>query len=99
MCEKAQVDGVLEVKPYACPPRVPRPKVVMCKDEEEALAVINEAANWPWDPSCMALDREGLPTYASRVRIFSDSQSALQSISSWRASVCQEVIAEIIKKL
>ena len=41
MCEKAQVNGVVEVKPYACPPWVRRPEVIVCKDEEEALVVIN----------------------------------------------------------
>ncbi|KAI9765376.1 MAG: hypothetical protein M1840_007456 [Geoglossum simile] len=37
-------------------------------------------------------------THTSKIRIFSDSQSALQSICSWRAGACQEVVAEIIKK-
>ncbi|OAL42616.1 hypothetical protein IQ07DRAFT_593664 [Pyrenochaeta sp. DS3sAY3a] len=39
------------------------------------------------------------PVPASSIRIFSDSQSALLSVQSWRASVCQEVVAEIVKKL
>ena len=110
MCEDVQVNGVLEVKPYACPPWVAKPNVVICKDEEHARAIIedykpgqvdiyvdasvrngragvgvyatpskvmlsktvassdqadahltellaiSEAANWPWDPTCMAVD-------------------------------------------
>ena len=63
------------------------------------LLAISEAANWPWGPSCMARDRDGLPIPASSIRIFSDAQSALQSVKSWRASACQEVVSEIIKKL
>ncbi|KAI9860587.1 MAG: hypothetical protein M1813_006011 [Trichoglossum hirsutum] len=62
------------------------------------LLAINEAANWLWDPTCTALDQNGSSIHTSKIRIFSDSQSALQSIRSWRASACQEVVAEIIKK-
>jgi hypothetical protein len=36
---------------------------------------------------------------ASSIRIFSDAQSALLSVQSWRASACQEVVTEIVKKL
>jgi len=34
-----------------------------------------------------------------RCEFFSDAQSALLSVQSWRASACQEVVGEIIKKL
>ncbi|PVH90379.1 hypothetical protein DM02DRAFT_681160 [Periconia macrospinosa] len=47
----------------------------------------------------MAMDQTGFPTPASKIRIFSDSQSALLSVQSWRPSACQEVVAEIVKKL
>jgi ribonuclease HI len=63
------------------------------------LLAISEAANWPWDPSCVALDRDGRPTAATSVRVFSDSRSALWSVQSWRASACQQAVAEIVKKL
>jgi ribonuclease HI len=153
MCKEVRVDEVLEVKAFACPPWVARPKVAILEDEEQAqtviedykpeqvdlyvdasvrrgragigvcaipsqariskvvassdqadahiteLMVISEAANWPWGPSCTAFDREGLPIPASSIRIFSDSRSALMSIQSWRASTCQGIVAEIIKKL
>jgi ribonuclease HI len=153
MCADVPIDTVSEVKPYACPPWVARPEVVICEDEEQAraaveeyqpgrvdlyvdasvrngragigvyaspsqvcisktvasaeqadahlteLLAISEAANWPWGPSCVALDSDGHPTPASSIRIFSDSQSALLSVKSWRASACQEVVAEIVKKL
>jgi ribonuclease HI len=153
MCEDVRVDGILEVKAYACPPWVARPEVVIFEGEEQSRAVIedykpgqvdiyvdasvrngragigvyatpsqarisrtvassdqadahltellaiSEAANWPWGPSCVALDGDGVPVPASSIRIFSDSQSALLSVQSWRASACQEVVAEIIKKL
>jgi ribonuclease HI len=153
MCADVQIDTVLEVKPYACPPWVARPKVVICEDEEQAqaaveeyqpgqvdlyvdasvrngragiviyakpsrvrisktvasadqadahlteLLAISEAANWPWGPSCVAHDSEGRPVPASSIRIFSDAQSALQSVQSWRASACQEAVAEIVRKL
>ena len=36
MCQDVEVDRVLELKPYACPPWVARPEVVICKDEEQA---------------------------------------------------------------
>jgi hypothetical protein len=42
MCEDVQVNGVLEVKPYACPPWVAKPNVVICKDEEHARAIIED---------------------------------------------------------
>jgi len=153
MCADVRMDTVLEVKPYACPPWVARPEVMICGDEEQAraaaedcqpgqvdlyvdasvrngragigiyarpshvcisktvagsdqadahlteLLAISQAANWPWSPACVALDGDGRPAPASSIRVFSDSQSALQSIRSWRASACQEVVAEIIKKL
>ncbi|KAF2807547.1 uncharacterized protein BDZ99DRAFT_523153 [Mytilinidion resinicola] len=136
MCEDVQVDAVLEVKAYACPPWVARPKVVIYEDEEQARAIveeykpgqvdiyvdasvrkgktgigvyampsrariaktvassdqvdtrltellaISEASNWPWGLSCMARDRDGAPAPAPSIRIFSDAQSALQSIRS-----------------
>ncbi|KAF2740334.1 hypothetical protein EJ04DRAFT_196649 [Polyplosphaeria fusca] len=46
--------------------------------------------------------RLGRPAHSSvkyPIRIFSDSQSALQSVRSWRASACQAMVAAIIKKL
>ena len=153
MCADVPIDTVSEVKPYACPPWIARPEVVVCEDEELAratvedyqpgqvdlyvdasvrngragigvyakpsqvcisktvasseqadahlteLLAISEAANWPWSPLCIALDNDGRPIPASSIRIFSDSQSALLSVKSWRASACQEVVAEIVKKL
>ena len=33
---------MLEVKPYACPPWVAKPNVVICKDEEYARAIIED---------------------------------------------------------
>jgi ribonuclease HI len=153
MCEEVRMDDVMEVKPYACPPWVARPEVVICEGEEEARGIINdyrpgqvdifvdasvrngragigiyatpsgvsisrtvassdqadahltellaisEAANWPWNPWCTGRDQAGCPVPASHVRIFSDAQSALLSVQSWRASACQEIVSEIIKKL
>jgi ribonuclease HI len=153
MCEEVRMDDVMEVKPYACPPWVARPGVVICEGDEEARDIINdcrpgqvdifvdasvrngragigiyatpsgesisrtvassdqadahltellaisEAANWPWNPRCTARDQAGCPVPASHVRIFSDAQSALLSVQSWRASACQETVGEIIKKL
>src|SRR5947199_2822740 len=88
---------------YAMPSQERISKVVASSEQADAhvteLIAINEAANWPWGPSCTALNREGLLAPASRVRIFSDSQSALMAIQSWKASACQEIVAEIIKKL
>jgi len=63
------------------------------------LLAISEAANWLWNPSCMAMDQAGFPTPASKIRIFLDSQSALLLVQSWRSSACQEVVGEIVKKL
>lgn len=153
MCQEVEVDRVLEVKPYACPPWVARPEVVICEDEEQAqaavgdyqpgqvdlyvdasvrngragigvfampsrvrlsktvasseqadahlteLLAIRKAANWPWVPACIAFDSDGRKVPASSIRIFSDAQSALLSVQSWRASACQKVVAEIVKKL
>src|ERR1051326_4987710 len=42
MCAAVRVDDILEVKPYACPPWVERPEVVICKDKEDATAVISD---------------------------------------------------------
>jgi hypothetical protein len=39
---EVRIEGVLEVKAYACPPWVARPKVVIFKDEEQARAVVKE---------------------------------------------------------
>jgi hypothetical protein len=63
------------------------------------LIAISEAANWPWGPACRSYNENGRPIPTTKIRIFSDAQSALQSIGSWRASACQAVVAEIIKKL
>ena len=45
---------------YATPSNVKVSKTVASSDQADAhlteLLAINEAANWPWDPSCMALD-------------------------------------------
>jgi ribonuclease HI len=88
---------------YAMPSRARISKVVASSEQADAhvteLIAISEAANWPWGPLCIAFNREGPPVPASRVRIFSDSQSALMAIWSWRAGACQEIVAEIIKKL
>ena len=88
---------------FAMPSKSSISKTVASSDQADAhlteLLAISEAANWPWDHTCMAVDQAGSPTPASRIRIFSDSQSALLSIQSWRASACQEVVAEITKKL
>ena len=78
-------------------------KTVASSDQADAylteLLAISEAANWPWDPTCTAVDQAGFPIPASSIRIFSDSQLALLSVQSWRAGACQEVVAEILKKL
>lgn len=42
MCEEVQVDKVLEVKPCAHPLRVAKPDVVIYKDEEHTLAIIED---------------------------------------------------------
>jgi ribonuclease HI len=88
---------------YAMPSRVCVSKVVASSDQADIhfveLLAINEAANWPWSPSCMASDKDGYSVPASSIRIFSDSQSALRSIQSWRAGACQEIVTEIIRKL
>ena len=42
MCKNIQVDGVLEVKPYAYPPWVPKPNVVICDNKEHALVVTKD---------------------------------------------------------
>jgi hypothetical protein len=39
MCEEVRMDDVMEVKPYACPPWVARPGVVICEDEEQAQSL------------------------------------------------------------
>ena len=79
---------------YTMPSQACISKVVVSSDQADAyvteLIAISEAANWPWGPSCTAFDREGLPVPASSIRIFSDSQSALMSIRSWRAGACQD---------
>jgi ribonuclease HI len=88
---------------YAMPSRICVSRVVASSDQADThfaeLLAISEAANWPWSPSCMAYDRDSYPIPASSIRIFSDSQSALRSVQSWRAGACQEIVAEIIKKL
>lgn len=62
-------------------------KTVASSDQADAhlteLLAISEAAKWPWDSSCMAMDQAGSPISASSVRIFSDSQSAPLSVESW----------------
>jgi ribonuclease HI len=47
----------------------------------------------------MASDRDGYSIPATSIQIFLDSQSALRSVQSWRAGACQEIVAEIIRKL
>ena len=39
LCGDVQVNKVLKVKPYAYPPWVARPDLVICKDEEHALKI------------------------------------------------------------
>jgi ribonuclease HI len=88
---------------YATPSQVQVSKTVASSDQANVhlteLLAISEAANWLWGPSCIASNRDGHPVLASNIQIFSDSQSALQSVQSWRAGVCQETVTEIIKKL
>jgi hypothetical protein len=36
------MDDVMEVKPYACPPWVARPPVVICEDKEQVQGTIND---------------------------------------------------------
>lgn len=96
-------NGKAGIGVYATPSQVRISKTVASSDQADAhlteLLAISDAANWPWGPSCVAHDRDGLPAPASSIRIFSDSQSALLSVRSWRASACQEVVAEIVRKL
>ena len=40
MCRDVEVDKVLEVKAYACPPWVARPEIEMLKDIEQAQEVV-----------------------------------------------------------
>jgi ribonuclease HI len=88
---------------YATPSQAHISTIVASSDQADAhlteLVAINEAANLPWGPSSVALDGDGFPLPAYSIRFFLDSQSALLSMQSWRASACQEVVAEIIKKL
>ncbi|KAF2684708.1 hypothetical protein K458DRAFT_450661 [Lentithecium fluviatile CBS 122367] len=42
MCKEVQIEGVLKVKAYACPPWVARPEVVTCKKEEQARAIAED---------------------------------------------------------
>lgn len=66
---------------------------------DQADAHLTELMTISEGPPCMALNRDGFLVLASSVRIFSDSQSALLSVQSWRASACQGVVEEIIRKL
>lgn len=88
---------------YAKPSRVRISKTVASSDQADAhlteLLAISEAANWLWGPFCVAHDSEGRPVPASSIRMSSAVQSALQSVQSWRASACQEAVAEIVRKL
>ena len=69
---------------YAMPSQACISKVVASSNQADThvieLIAISEAANWPWGPSCIAFNREGLPVPASSIQIFSDSQLALMSI-------------------
>ena len=42
MCADVPIGTVSEVKPYACPPQVARPDVVIGKDEEQARAAVEK---------------------------------------------------------
>lgn len=65
---------------YATLSKVSILKTVASSDQADAhlteLLAISEAANWPWSLSCMAMDQAGASIPASKIRIFSDSQSA-----------------------
>jgi hypothetical protein len=59
---------VLEVKLYACPPWVAKPKVVICKDEEYARAIIEDYKPGQVDIYVNALvrnSRAGVGVYAT----------------------------------
>jgi ribonuclease HI len=96
-------NGKAGIEICAIPSQVYVSKVVASSNQADThfaeLLAISEAANWLWSLSCMAFDRDGYPIPATSIRIFSDSQSALQSVQSWRAGACQEMVAEIIRKL
>ena len=96
-------NGRAGIRVYATPSQAHISKTVASLEQADAhlteLIAINKAANWPWGPACAALDSEGRPTPATSIWVFPDLQSALLSIASWRASACQAVVAEVIKKL
>ena len=96
-------NGRASIGVYASPSQPHISRTVASSEQADAhlaeLMTISEAANSPWGPECTARDSDGCPTPAFSIRIFSDSQSALLSIASWRASACQMVVAEVIKKL
>lgn len=88
---------------YAIPSKVSISNVVASSTQADGhltkLPAISEAANWPCDPTCMAVDQDGSSIHGSRIRMFSGSQSALHLIRSWRAAVCQELVTKIMEKL
>lgn len=96
-------NGRAGIRVYAMTSRVRISKTVAGSEQADAhlteLLAISEVANLPWVPECTAFDNDGGEVPASSIRIISDSQSALLSVQSWRASACQEVLAEIVKKL
>jgi hypothetical protein len=77
---------------YARPSRVCVSRTVASSEQADAhlteQLAISEAASWPWSLSCESHDSDGRPMPTSSIRIFSDSQSALLSVKSWRASAC-----------
>jgi ribonuclease HI len=96
-------NGKAGIRVYAIPCHESISKPVASSEQVDAhlaeLMAISAAANWPWDPACVACDENGKDMSANRIRIFSDAQSALQSIRSLRASARQRVAMEIIKKV
>ncbi|KAI9759546.1 MAG: hypothetical protein M1840_003258 [Geoglossum simile] len=140
------MDGVLEVKPYTCPPWVPKPNVIICDSKEHASAIIedykpgqidiyvdasvrngkagigiyampskmstsklvvsftqadahfiellaiNEAANWPWDPTSTRSkskkppQRDGHPWYLV-MQTLKDAGITVRRLLSGRSNV------------
>ena len=59
MCKEVQVNGVLEVKLYACSPQVAKLDVVIYKDDEQALVIIKDYQLGQVDIYVNALVRNG----------------------------------------
>jgi len=72
MCEEIQVNGVLEVKPYTCPPWVAKPNMVIYKDEEYTQAIIKDYKPGQVDIYVNALvhnGRAGIGVYATPSKV------------------------------